>query len=105
MGASSTLRWEHGKPAEAPPQAPRTQEPGGLQKETKGTKASAGRRNTEKEMKTASDGLLSRLDMAEQRIFELEDIVKVKVAQSCPTPCDRMDYTIYGILQTEHWSG
>ena len=56
-------------------------------------------------MKTASDGLLSRLDMAEERIFELEDIVKVKVAQSCPTPCDRMDYTIYGILQTEHWSG
>ena len=25
--------------------------------------------------------------------------VKVKVAQSCPTLCDPMDYTIYGILQ------
>ena len=25
--------------------------------------------------------------------------VKVKVAQSCPTPCDLMDYTVHGILQ------
>ena len=25
--------------------------------------------------------------------------VKVKVAQSCLTPCDPMDYTIHGILQ------
>ena len=25
--------------------------------------------------------------------------VKVKVTQSCPTLCDPMDYTIYGILQ------
>ena len=25
--------------------------------------------------------------------------MKVKVAQSCPTLCDRMDYTIHGILQ------
>ena len=24
----------------------------------------------------------------------------VKVAQSCPTFCDPMDYTVYGILQT-----
>ena len=24
---------------------------------------------------------------------------KVKVAQSCPTPCDPMDYTVHGILQ------
>ena len=27
------------------------------------------------------------------------DIVKVKVAQSCPTLCDPMDYTAHGILQ------
>ena len=26
-------------------------------------------------------------------------IVKVKVAQSCPTLCDPMDYTVRGILQ------
>ena len=26
--------------------------------------------------------------------------VKVKVAQSCPTLCDPMDYTGHGILQT-----
>ena len=26
-------------------------------------------------------------------------LVKVKVTQSCPTPCDRMDYTVHGILQ------
>ena len=26
--------------------------------------------------------------------------VKVKVAQSCPTLCDPMDYTVHGILQT-----
>ena len=25
--------------------------------------------------------------------------LKVKVAQSCPTPCDPMDYTVHGILQ------
>ena len=25
--------------------------------------------------------------------------VKVKVAQSCPTLCDLMDYTVHGILQ------
>ena len=24
---------------------------------------------------------------------------KVKVTQSCPTLCDPMDYTVYGILQ------
>ena len=26
-------------------------------------------------------------------------LVKVKVPQSCPTPCDPMDYTVHGILQ------
>ena len=26
--------------------------------------------------------------------------VKVKVDQLCPTLCDPMDYTVYGILQT-----
>ena len=26
-------------------------------------------------------------------------LVKVKVTQSCPTPCDLMDYTVHGILQ------
>ena len=26
-------------------------------------------------------------------------VVKVKVAQSCPTLCDPMDYTVHGILQ------
>ena len=26
--------------------------------------------------------------------------MKVKVAQSCPTLCDPMDYTVHGILQT-----
>ena len=25
--------------------------------------------------------------------------MKVKVAQSCPTLCDSMDYTVHGILQ------
>ena len=27
--------------------------------------------------------------------------VKVKVAQSCPTLCDPMDYTVHGILQAK----
>ena len=27
-------------------------------------------------------------------------VVKVKVAQSCPTFCDPMNYTVHGILQT-----
>ena len=26
-------------------------------------------------------------------------MIKVKVAQLCPTPCDPMDYTVHGILQ------
>ena len=25
--------------------------------------------------------------------------VEVKITQSCPTPCDPMDYTVHGILQ------
>ena len=29
------------------------------------------------------------------------DPVKVKVAQSCPTLCDRMDYTVHGVLQAK----
>ena len=32
---------------------------------------------------------------------------KVKVTQSCPTPCNSMDYTVHGILQArilEYWS-
>ena len=28
------------------------------------------------------------------------DTVKVKAAQSCPTLCDPVDYTVHGILQT-----
>ena len=31
--------------------------------------------------------------------------MKVKVAQSCPTLCNPMDYTVHGILQPEYWSG
>ena len=27
--------------------------------------------------------------------------MKVKVAQSCPTLCDPMDYTVHGILQAK----
>ena len=35
-----------------------------------------------------------------ERITVLENTSeKVKVAQSCPTPCDPMDYTVHGILQ------
>ena len=30
---------------------------------------------------------------------EPEGIREVKVIQSCPTLCDRMDYTVHGILQ------
>ena len=29
----------------------------------------------------------------------IQDKVKVKVAQSCPTFCDPMDYTVHGLLQ------
>ena len=31
--------------------------------------------------------------------FVCKETVKVKVAQSCPTLCNPMDYTVYGILQ------
>ena len=30
---------------------------------------------------------------------EINRLLKVKVTQSCPTLCDRMDYTVHGILQ------
>ena len=30
---------------------------------------------------------------------DLKGNVKVKLAQSCPTLCDPMDYTVHGILQ------
>ena len=30
---------------------------------------------------------------------QLKQLKKVKVAQSCPTLCDPMDYTVHGILQ------
>ena len=43
--------------------------------------------------------------MSEEGDQELEydmvcgvDYMKVKVAQSCPTLCDPMDYTVHGIL-------
>ena len=29
----------------------------------------------------------------------MEPLMKVKVAQSCPTLCDPMNYTVHGILQ------
>ena len=31
-------------------------------------------------------------------------VSEVKVAQSCPAPCDPMDYTDHGILRLEYWS-
>ena len=38
---------------------------------------------------------------------ELPGKLKVKVAQSCPTLCDSMDYTVHGILQAriQEWVG
>ena len=30
---------------------------------------------------------------------------EVKVAQSCLTPCDPMDYTVHGFSRPEYWSG
>ena len=32
-------------------------------------------------------------------VATIEQYVKVKVTQSCPTLCDPMDYTVHGILQ------
>ena len=31
-------------------------------------------------------------------LMSLSDDVKVKVAQSCPTLCDPVDYTVHGVL-------
>ena len=31
--------------------------------------------------------------------------VKVKVAQSCPTLFDPMDYIVHGMFRLEYWSG
>ena len=33
------------------------------------------------------------------------NVLKVKVALSCLTLCDPMDYRVHGILQAEYWSG
>ena len=46
-----------------------------------------GRRRRGWQRMTWLDGITNAMDM------------KVKVAQSCPTLCDPMDYTIHGILQ------
>ena len=32
-------------------------------------------------------------------LMSLSDDMKVKVTQSCPTPCDPMDYTVHGVLK------
>ena len=43
--------------------------------------------------------ILYRLSYKGSPRTEIESEVKVKVAQSCPTLCDPMDYTVHGILQ------
>ena len=41
-----------------------------------------------------------------ETIFEIvPKKVKVKIAQSCLTLYDLMDYTVYRILQAEYWHG
>ena len=47
---------------------------------------------------TALDTSLIRLSIRHQRIL-MDVKIKVKVAQSCPTLCNPMDYTVHGILQ------
>ena len=44
---------------------------------------------------TSSKGLAPKIYEGYLRLYE----VKVKAAQSCPTLCDSMDYTVHGILQ------
>ena len=48
-------------------------------------------------------------DLLEKLFFNaMKNIVKwseVKVAQSCLTLCNPMDYTVHGILRPEYWSG
>ena len=51
--------------------------------------------NTKPERLTFYDMVLQFPSM----MLLLEDPVKVKVGQSCPTLCDHMDYTVHGILQ------
>ena len=36
---------------------------------------------------------------AQERRVDIRNRTKVKVAQSCPTLCDPVDYTVHGILQ------
>ena len=45
--------------------------------------------------------LLVSLFVAKSKVtfYQLSMCVKMKVAQSCPTVCDPVDYTVYGILQ------
>ena len=43
--------------------------------------------------------ILYRLSYKESPRSDIESEVKAKVAQSCPTLCDPMDYTVHGILQ------
>ena len=45
--------------------------------------------------------LLISLFVAKSKVtfYQLSMCVKMKVAQSCPTLCDPVDYTVYGILQ------
>ena len=41
----------------------------------------------------------------ERSLLKFYIIIVMKVAQSCPTFCDPMDYTIHGILRPEYRSG
>ena len=39
------------------------------------------------------------------KVFSIVDETEVKVAQSCPTLCDSLDYTVHRILQARILSG
>ena len=56
----------------------------------------------EKQRKREGEALTNMVDPTMSRQTDSKDLkrnVKVKVAQSCPTLCDPMDYIVHGILQ------
>ena len=57
--------------------------------------------NTKPEKLTFYDLVLQFQSM----MFLLEDPVKVKVGQLCPTLCDHLDHTVHGILQARILEG
>ena len=59
------------------------------------------------QLKSFFNGILEKEKKTKQNTYMKAQVqaLKVKVTQSCPTPCDPMDYIVHGILQARILEG